>query len=95
MLKMTHLSKAYRTEVVETPALANFSINVREGEFVAITSSFGFGQDDVSDHRGPARGIQRRGIPCWTARTCEVSTTISTRKLHNQKNWLHLSGVSI
>ena len=37
MLKMTHLSKAYRTEVVETYALRDFSINVREGEFVAVT----------------------------------------------------------
>ena len=44
MLKMTHLSKAYRTEVVETYALRDFSINVQEGEFVAVTGPSGSGK---------------------------------------------------
>src|SRR5471030_917711 len=44
MLKMTHLSKAYRTEVVETFALRDFSIHVREGEFVAVTGPSGSGK---------------------------------------------------
>jgi putative ABC transport system ATP-binding protein len=44
MLKMTHLSKVYRTEVVETYALRDFSINVREGEFVAVTGPSGSGK---------------------------------------------------
>jgi putative ABC transport system ATP-binding protein len=44
MLKMTHLSKAYRTEVVETYALRDFSINVAEGEFVAVTGPSGSGK---------------------------------------------------
>jgi putative ABC transport system ATP-binding protein len=44
MLKMTNLSKAYRTEVVETYALRNFSIHVREGEFVAVTGPSGSGK---------------------------------------------------
>jgi putative ABC transport system ATP-binding protein len=44
MLKMTHLSKAYRTEVVETYALRDFSINVSEGEFVAVTGPSGSGK---------------------------------------------------
>src|ERR1700731_4139996 len=44
MLKMTHLSKAYRTEVVETYALRQFSIHVREGEFVAVTGPSGSGK---------------------------------------------------
>ena len=30
MLKMTHLSKVYRTEVVETYALRDFNINVKD-----------------------------------------------------------------
>src|ERR1700689_2808153 len=37
MLTMTHLSKVYRTEMVETYALRDFSIHVPEGEFVAVT----------------------------------------------------------
>jgi putative ABC transport system ATP-binding protein len=44
MLRMTHLSKAYRTEVVETYALRDFSIHVREGEFVAVTGPSGSGK---------------------------------------------------
>jgi len=44
MLKMTHLSKVYRTEVVETYALRDFSIHVRTGEFVAVTGPSGSGK---------------------------------------------------
>jgi len=44
MLKMTHLSKSFRTEVVETFALRDFSIHVREGEFVAVTGPSGSGK---------------------------------------------------
>jgi putative ABC transport system ATP-binding protein len=44
MLKMTNLSKAYRTEIVETYALREFSIHVREGEFVAVTGPSGSGK---------------------------------------------------
>jgi putative ABC transport system ATP-binding protein len=44
MLKMSQLSKVYRTEVVETHALREFSIDVREGEFVAVTGPSGSGK---------------------------------------------------
>ncbi len=44
MLDMKHLSKIYRTEVVETYALRDFTINVREGEFVAVTGPSGSGK---------------------------------------------------
>ncbi|HJU25112.1 MAG TPA: ABC transporter ATP-binding protein, partial [Rhodanobacteraceae bacterium] len=44
MLKMTHLSKVYRTEVVETYALRDFNIDVREGEFVAVMGPSGSGK---------------------------------------------------
>jgi putative ABC transport system ATP-binding protein len=44
MLKMNQLSKVYRTEVVETHALRDFSIHVKEGEFVAVTGPSGSGK---------------------------------------------------
>ncbi len=44
MLKMTSLSKVYRTEMIETHALRGFDIHVREGEFVAVTGPSGSGK---------------------------------------------------
>jgi putative ABC transport system ATP-binding protein len=44
MLKMTGLSKVYRTELVETYALRDFNIEVDEGEFVAVTGPSGSGK---------------------------------------------------
>jgi len=44
MLKMTELSKIYRTEMIETYALRQFNLSVKEGEFVAVTGPSGSGK---------------------------------------------------
>ncbi len=44
MLKMTKVSKIYRTDTVETHALREFSLEVREGEFVSVTGPSGSGK---------------------------------------------------
>src|SRR6478736_2705552 len=44
MLRMTNLSKVYRTHLIETHALRGFDIHVREGEFVAVTGPSGSGK---------------------------------------------------
>ena len=44
MLNMTHISKVYATELVQTHALRDFSLNVAEGEFVAVTGPSGSGK---------------------------------------------------
>lgn len=44
MLKMTGLSKRYRTATIETYALRDFNIEVKEGEFVAVTGPSGSGK---------------------------------------------------
>ncbi|RUO63269.1 putative ABC transport system ATP-binding protein [Pseudidiomarina planktonica] len=44
MLKMTNIKKVFRTEVVETHALRDFSLHVKEGDFVAVTGPSGSGK---------------------------------------------------
>jgi putative ABC transport system ATP-binding protein len=44
MLKMENLSKIYRTGLVETRALRDFTLEVEEGEFVTITGPSGSGK---------------------------------------------------
>ena len=44
MLKMQGISKIYRTDLVQTHALREFNLEVREGEFVAVTGPSGSGK---------------------------------------------------
>ena len=44
MLKMQDVSKVYRTDLIETYALRNFSLEVSAGEFVAVTGPSGSGK---------------------------------------------------
>ena len=44
MLQMRQVSKVYRTEMVETHALRSLDLEVREGEFVAVTGPSGSGK---------------------------------------------------
>jgi len=44
MLRMTNLSKVYRTHMIETHALRGFEITVNPGEFVTVTGPSGSGK---------------------------------------------------
>ncbi len=44
MLKMNNIKKVFRTDLVETHALRDFSLEVQEGEFIAVTGPSGSGK---------------------------------------------------
>ena len=44
MLRMSNLSKVYRTHMIETHALRGFDIHVQQGEFVTVTGPSGSGK---------------------------------------------------
>src|SRR5580765_5069516 len=44
MLQMKQITKGYRTEMVETHALRNLDLEVKQGEFVAVTGPSGSGK---------------------------------------------------
>lgn len=44
MLKMTNVSRIYRSETIQTYALRDFSLHVTPGEFVAVTGPSGSGK---------------------------------------------------
>ena len=52
MIQIRNLQKIYRTEEVETVALSNINIDVREGEFVAIMGPSGCGKSTLLNMLG-------------------------------------------
>jgi len=44
MLEMKNVSKVFRTDLIETHALRHFSLNVKAGEFLAVTGPSGSGK---------------------------------------------------
>ena len=61
MLKMTDVSKVYRTELIETHALRQLNLQVEEGEFVAVSGPSGSGKTTFLNIAGllesPSSGV--------------------------------------
>jgi putative ABC transport system ATP-binding protein len=50
MIKLRNLEKVYTTEEVETTALNNINLEIKEGEFVAIMGPSGCGKSTLVKH---------------------------------------------
>ena len=57
MLRMTGVSKAYRSQVLETFALRDLSLHVRTGEFIAVTGPSGSGKTTFLTIAGMLEGF--------------------------------------
>src|SRR5688572_19564367 len=58
MLTMRNISKIYRTDLIETHALRDFSVEVRGGEFVAVTGPSGSGKTTFLNVAGLLEGFE-------------------------------------
>jgi putative ABC transport system ATP-binding protein len=58
MLRMQNISKIYRTDLIETHALRDFSLDVMEGEFVAVTGPSGSGKTTFLNVAGLLEGFE-------------------------------------
>ncbi|MGQ0834609.1 MAG: ABC transporter ATP-binding protein [Gammaproteobacteria bacterium] len=58
MLQMQNISKIYRTDLIETHALRDFSLEVNGGEFVAVTGPSGSGKTTFLNVAGLLEGFE-------------------------------------
>jgi putative ABC transport system ATP-binding protein len=84
MLKMTGVSKAYRSDILEIYALRDLSIHVKEGEFIAVTGPSGCGKTTFLTIAGMLDSVSEGdyeldGVNVYRLNDCERS------RLRNEK----------
>lgn len=78
MIKLENVEKVYRTDKIETQALANLNLHVREGEFIAVMGPSGSGKSTLLNLVGlldePSRGqIQINGAKITSYRDQQLA----------------------
>src|SRR5690349_8224246 len=78
MIRLQNVEKVYRTDRIETVALTNINLDVREGEFVSIMGPSGCGKSTLLNLIGlldvPSHGtVQLNGAPITSYRDKELA----------------------
>jgi putative ABC transport system ATP-binding protein len=85
MIGLQSIEKVYRTERIETVALTNVNLDVREGEFISVMGPSGCGKSTLLNLMGlldvPSKGtVQINGTPI-TSRTDRALAAIRNREI--------------
>ena len=78
MIKLENISKSFRSETVETKALQNVNMEVRKGEFIAITGPSGCGKTTLLNILGL---LNTPDSGRYWLNGCEVSTLRESDRL--------------
>ena len=84
MLRMQNISKIYRTDLIETHALRDFSLDVTEGEFVAVTGPSGSGKTTFLNVAGLLEGFETGTFTLDTHDVSRLSDDARSR-MRNEK----------
>lgn len=84
MLKMQSVKKIYRTDMIETHALRDFNLEVKEGEFVAVTGPSGSGKTTFLNIAGLLETFEQGQYLLDGQDVSRLSDNVRS-KLHNEK----------
>jgi putative ABC transport system ATP-binding protein len=84
MLSMTNVSKVFRTDLIETHALRNFSLEVKAGEFLAVTGPSGSGKTTFLNIAGLLEPYEKGSYKLDGVEVTQLSDDARS-KLRNEK----------